>query len=400
MAQVNQASERASESERLRRGALQEAAFLRAKVATLETHSPNDLARIEKERINELERQLGELHGDHTSFQRDLQRATGDAAASRNLHAAAAQREAENLRRAEDAEEAHRVAMEELDEQQDRTRNAEAAVRDHSERFVSMSSLSQQREAERDSLQQQLEEAERLREQHFGVIQEAQEAMSAANTRGAELEERHTTMTERLRGLEEELTDTRAELDARNRDAQLAAQRLAEVEVAHSRSKAEADSLRGTTTSRLGELLDTHRTMMADDQRSSRGHEQQIRALEEEGNSLRKMLREAGQRLDAAEAGVSHHRQKTRDLEAQHQTLAGEMRAHRTKLANAQNELVRYKGLQTAKDSELRDRDIAVTEMETRVGLLRSLCELHFHLDTLIMLIIRSGGPRHRCERQ
>jgi multidrug resistance efflux pump len=107
----------------------------------------------------------------------------------------------------------------------------------------------------------------------------------------------------------------------------------------------------------------------------TRGHQEQLRALEEESKSLRKMLREAGQRLEDAEAGVSHHRQKHRDLEISHQSLRAEMRVHRTKLLGAQSELARYKQLHAAKDSELRERDVTVTEIETRCAVLRNLRE-------------------------
>jgi multidrug resistance efflux pump len=87
------------------------------------------------------------------------------------------------------------------------------------------------------------------------------------------------------------------------------------------------------------------------------------------------MLREAGQRLEDAEAGVSTHRQKHRDLEVSHQSLRAEMRVHRTKLLNAQGELAKYKELYATKDNELRERDMAVTEVEMRSTVLRNLRE-------------------------
>ena len=397
---MHQASERAMEAERLRRGALQEAAFLRAKVATLESNSPIELARIEKERINELERQLGNLHAEHAAANRDLQKATGDSANHRDLHTAAAQRESETLRRAEDAEDAHQQAIEDMEELQHRAQSAETSLREYSERFVSLSSFAQQREAERDQLQHQLEAAVKARDQHLGVIEETQQAMDAASLRTTEMEGLHDRATERSRMLEEELGTTKAELEVHARDSELARQRLEEVEAAYAKSRQEAESFRTVTASKLGQLLESHRELRSDETRSIRGHQDQLRALEDEGNSLRKMLKEAGQRLDAAEAGVSHHRQKARDLESQHQTLRAEMRGHRTKLSSAQTELARYRDVHSSKDAELRDRDLAVTESETKCSMLRNLCKPSISAFILTWLKRCSIRTWNRSQRQ
>lgn len=364
-------------AERLRKGALQEAAFFRAKMATLESNLPIDLGRIEKERINEVEQHLQALATDYAGLQRELEQAVGDATCHKQLHSVAVERERETLRRAEDAEDAHRKAAQELEELQLRSTSSEGALREHTERLITLSSVAQQREAERDHLQSQLDQAVAARKEHVGLIEQAQAAISAAGLRTSEMEALYRKSTARFTQLEDELAEARAELDARIRDAELATERLADVENAYAKSREEADSLRTVTTSRLGELLDSHKEMRADETRVVRGHHEQLRALEEEGKSLRKMLREAGQRVDAAEAGVSVHRQKARDIEAQHQSLRKDMRSYRTKLLAAQSEVAKHKDFHTAKDSELRDRDTAVTEAQTRCIMLRNLLADH-----------------------
>lgn len=256
-----------------------------------------------------------------------------------------------------------------------RVKMSETSTREHSERLVSLSSSAQQHEAERDRLQSQLDEAAGQRDDHLALIEQVQAAVVAAGARTTELEGHHEKATGRIAELEKELAETKLDLDTRSREAETVRERMVQVENAYAKSREEADSLRNVTTSRLGELLESHKNLRADDTRAVRGHQDQVRALEEEGNSLRRMLKEAGQRLDAAESGVSHHRQKARDLELQHQSLRGEMRAHRTKLLGSQQELSRYKDLHGAKDQELRERDLAVTEIETRCNMLRNLCK-------------------------
>ena len=371
------ASEKATESERLRRGAVQEAAFFRAKVATLESNSPIDLARIEKERINELEKQLQALTTEYAGVRRDLENSLAESSTSRQSHAAAIERETDTLRRAEDAEEAHRLVVQEAEDSQKRATSSENSLREHTERLITLSSVVQQREAERDHLQSQLNDALAAREEHVGLIEQAQAAISAAGQRTTELDGMYTKSTARITELEEELTEIRTELEAKTRESELASGRLADLENAYTKSREEADTLRTVTTSRLGELLDSHKELRADESRATRGHQEQIRALEEEGKSLRRMLREAGQRVDAAEAGVSHHRQKARHLETQHHSLRAEIRSHQTTLLKAQSEVAKYKGLHSTKEAELQNRDVVISEAETRCIMLRNLLADH-----------------------
>lgn len=371
---MRQASDKAMEAERLRRGALQEAAFYRAKVATMEANAPNDVNRMDKERISELERQLGSLAADHANSQRSMQRK--DSATESALTSPRLDKDNEAIERAEEAEEAHRLAVAELTELQTKHTAVETSLRELNERFITTSSQAQQREAERDHYRSQLDEAHTTREEHLGVIEQAQAAILKAGARTVEVEGLHQKATSRIRELETELAEAKADVETKSRDAQLANERLAEVEAASVKSREEADSLRSVTTGRLGDLLDSHRSLRSDEARTLRGHQEQVRALEEEGSSLRKMLREAGQRVDAAESGVSTHRDKARELELSLRTVKTEMRSHKGKLASAIAELAKYKELQGARDAELRDREMAATELETRVTVLRNLCTL------------------------
>jgi chromosome segregation ATPase len=374
--QVRNASDKAMDAEQLRRGALQEAAFYRAKVATLEGNAPTDLSRIEKDRITELERQLASLSAEHGNAKRELQRKGSSSESPSTVTSPRLDSNNEAIERAEEAEEAHRLAVQELVELQAKHTAVEMSLRELNERFITTSSAAQQREAERDQLRGHLEEAESTHDEHLAVIDQAQAAISSAGAKTAAVEALHQQATQRIQELESALTQARQEAEAKSREVESATARLAEVEGSHAKSREEAESLRTVTTGRLGELLESHRSRSTDKAQASRGHQEQVRALEEEGSSLRKMLREAGQRVDAAEAGVSTHRDKARELDMALRTVKAEMRGHRSKLNTAQAELAKYKELQSARDAELRDREMAVTEMETRVTVLRNLRKL------------------------
>lgn len=64
-----------------------------------------------------------------------------------------------------------------------------------------------------------------------------------------------------------------------------------------------------------------------------------------------------------------------RELELEGQGLRGQVRETRTRLIAAQMEVGKLKEAQGAKDTELKERDLAVTEIETRCNMLRNLCE-------------------------
>ncbi|WWC70663.1 uncharacterized protein I206_104614 [Kwoniella pini CBS 10737] len=377
IAQIRSASDRAMEAERLRRGALQEAAFYRAKIATLESNSPIDLARVEKERIVELEKQIGMISVAHAASQKELESVTESVNNVRSLHSASTERESETLKRAEEAEEAHREAVEEIEQLHEKLTEHEGNLREHTEKLITLSSTVQQREAEKDNLQSQLEEANRGRDDNIVLIQQTQAALTAAGVRTTEMENLYAKANTRVASLEEELAELRTEVEVKTRDVELSEEKFREVENAWTQSREEADSLRAVTTSRLGEILDSHKEMRADESRHTRGYQDQIKALEQETESLRKMLKEAGQRVDSAESGVSSHRTKNRELESKLQSVRGELRMSKTKLLNLQSENSKYKEIHSSKDKELKEKEFHLTDLETRSTVLRNLLADH-----------------------
>ncbi|KAL1412939.1 hypothetical protein Q8F55_000688 [Vanrija albida] len=369
--QMRVASDKIQDAERLQKSALQEAAYYRAKAAALETGSTVDLSRVEADRIADLERQLEASANEQTASHLELERAKTDLAHLREVNSTAEEREAETLQRAEQAEEAHAQLLEELEDLRQQSATQDKQSRDLTERFITATSNLQQRESERNQFRSQLDDITGKHDEHLQLIEAAQASLVAAGVRSAELEELHASSREQIVQLEKELAEARHELEAKTKEADDARQRAVEVEGLHTKSIEEVTSLRAVTAGRLGELLESSRSVNGDNERSIKGHQDQLRALEEEKSSLLKLLREAGQRVDATELAASTHQQKAREIETTHKALRGEMRQHRTKLLATQKEIAKYRDLYAAKDAELRERDQAVTELQTRVSLLR-----------------------------
>lgn len=371
--QMRQASDKLQEHERMQKSAMQEAAFYRAKLTALENGNGAEVHRLEVDRIAELEKQLETTGTDYEGTEREMERLKAELSRHQELSTTATANEEDTVKRADAAEEELARLREEHEGLRNQFSGHERTIRDHSERFITLSSTQQQREAERDQYKEQLDDALSKHSEYILLIEEARTSIAAAGARSTELEGLHNTARGQVATLEQQLLQARQELDAKSREAETATARLAEVETAHNTTRDEANGLRSMTNGRLGELLDMHRARGEDGTRSLKGHQDQLRALEEEKSSLLKLLRDAGERVDATEAAAVSHREKARSIESDHQALRADMRVHRTKLVHAQRDLSKYRDLFTAKDAELRDRDLAVTELQTRVGLLRKV---------------------------
>lgn len=372
--QMQSLAQKVAEAERVRQGAVQEAAFYRAKVHVLESSSsPEDLAQLERQRSAELERQLASISAEHTSLQRQITQLAETSALERQLRTAAEDREAEAVRRATTAESDHLRSTEELHTLHQKHSVAESSLRDHAERLVSLGSLTQRHETDRDVARTQHDEMRGERDLHLVALEQAQTALGHAGVRAEEAEALYQRDHERATALETEVSELRQEIEIRSREAEAATSRLADVEAAWGRSREEAESLRVLSASGLGELLTLHRGIKSDTDRSTRGHEEKSRALDQEASSLRKMLQEAGSRVDETQSVLAQFRSRQRQLEADQITSRKEFQAARAALAAAQAETGRFKEQLTAKEAEVRDRSAAAGELELRLSMLRNL---------------------------
>jgi chromosome segregation ATPase/N-acetylneuraminic acid mutarotase len=375
--QIKIANDKIQEADRLQKSALHEAAYYRAKAVALETGTGSDVKRLETERISELEQLLESQTVEYEKNKVDLERVQGDVTRHADMSKYATERELETLKRAEEAEEKHAVLLDRVTELEQEVSGHTKTTREQSETLITHGSTIQQGEAERDTYRTQLDEALATHTEHLTIIEQTQASLNASGARVIELESLHLVGQERITSLEAELLEARRALEDKTREAEQAQTRLAEAETLHTTTREEAASLRSLNTGSLAELLTRHRDNHEAGERSIKGHQEQLRALEEEKSSLLKLLREAGTRVDSTEAAASEHRQTARGLEASHQTLQAELRTMRTRLLNTQSEMTKYSALYATKDDELRERDHTVTQLQTRVSLLRKIMGDH-----------------------
>ncbi|KAG8919659.1 Negative regulator of mitotic exit [Tulasnella sp. 418] len=310
-AQERAASERFAEADRVRNNALKETAFYRAKLSAYEANSTTEVSRLERERISQLESQLQQLVSEHMAQMDELM----DLYTSETkLKEQAEDRANDAIKRAELAENAHEKVLREHSEKHTAL---EGSLRDPIDPLLSLSSATQQKDADIAALSRLVEELTLSRDQQQRALEQAQAALLAATARADEIDRQWSRGTERMFLLEAEVHELRSELEARTQETESANSRLRDVENVWAKSREEADALRALTTGGLGELLDSQKEMLADEDRATRGHAEKLRAMELEASSLRKMLKEAGVRVDAAQNELSEYKKRSLGPEAE-----------------------------------------------------------------------------------
>lgn len=356
----------------MKSNAVQEAAYYRAKLVALEAGSDIDVSRLEQERINELERQLHAVTNERNGQTRKLAELSESLALQITLLEQAESRATDASKRADTVEELHVRTLQEHNDLEDRHANLEASLREHADRLLTQTSLLEQREVEYTNVQAQLDELTQSRDQHVRALDQARTALQTVSSRAQEVDAQHQRAREKINQLEVEMVDLRGELEARTSEAESAKSRLADVENSWAKSREEADAFRALTTGSLGELLDSHRDLKADEDRLARGHADKIQVMETETASLRNMMKDVTQRMDEAQATLTQERRRTREAEVEQSLLRSQLVALRAQLSNAVHDTGRLRQDLAGKESLIREKAEEASDANVRLAMLRN----------------------------
>jgi chromosome segregation ATPase len=370
--QARRSSEQVAEANRVKLAAAQETAFYRAKLSALESANESELGRLERQRIVDLEREVSSLHNERWQQDRKLSEIADSLALQTTLCEQAEARAAEASRRADIADESSNRMRQEHADLQDRHATAEAQLRDHSDRLLSQSSTVAQHQAEVEGLRLRVEELTQSRDQHARAFEQTRGALQTTSSRAESLDTQYLRAREQIAALEADLADLRGELEARTTEVEVSRIRLTDVENSWAKSREEADAFRALTTGSLGELLDAHRDLRADEDRLTRGHTERLQAVEAESSSLRKMMKEATQRLDETQSLLSGERQRVGELEVEQSQLRAQILGLRTQLSSAHADAGRLRKELSEKDAELQSRTKDASNADLRLGMMRN----------------------------
>jgi len=217
-----------------------------------------------------------------------------------------------------------------------------------------------------------VEELTQSREQHIRALDQARVALQAASARSTEVDMYYQRAQDQIKALETDVAELRGDLETRTAEADTARARLTDVENSWAKSREEADAFRALTTTSLGELLDTHRDIKADEDRALRGHSEKIQAVEAEAQSLRLMLREVSQRADDSTTQLSEERKRNREHEAERSVLQAQLVVLRGQLSNALADAARLRQELSNMENHVRDKTKDVADANAKLSMLRN----------------------------
>lgn len=356
----------------MKSAAIQEAAYYRAKLAAYESSSPSEVSQIERQRISDLERHLAALLAEQTAHKKKVDELTDSLALQTTLLEQAEAQSSDASKRADTLEEKHEHVIREHTELRDRYVDVEAALRDHADRLLGHTSLLEQKEAETSQVKRQVEELTQLRDQHIRALDQARTALQAVSTRSEEVDVAHQRARDQIGQLEADIAELRGDLETRTSEVEQTRLRLTEVENAWAKSREEADAFRALTTGSLGELLDSHRDLKADEDRLTRGHVEKVEAMEAEATSLRQMMKEATQRMEEVQRDLSEERLRVRQTESEQTFLRSQIVGLRAQLSNSALEQGRLRKDFAEKDNELRGALKETSDANVRLAMLRN----------------------------
>ncbi|KIL71754.1 hypothetical protein M378DRAFT_64627 [Amanita muscaria Koide BX008] len=370
--QAKQASDRIVDAERIKSSAAQETAYYRAKLAALEVSNVSEAQKLDRERIAELERHISSLVGERRTQDRKIVDLNDALSLKTRLHENAEMRANDAVKRAEGSEDSYNRTLQRLNDVQEQHNKLDARSRSQAQDLLSQTSLLEQREADAMHIGGQLNELMTGREQHVRALDQTRQALEAASLRAEEVDNKYQRALEDIRRLEADVAELRGEVAARTAEVEAGQTRLLDVENAWAQSRQEADALRAVTTGSLGQLLDSHQELKADEDRLVRGHSEKLQALEAEARSLRTMLREAAQRLDDTQSQLSEEQHRLREQELEQSNLRSQLVGLRSQLSGALADAVTLHKDLSDKESALAVKSKEATETSMKLVVMRN----------------------------
>jgi len=370
--QAKQASEKMSDAERAKASAMQEAAYYRAKLTALEAKNESEIQRLERARLAELENHLSVLMNERWAQDRKLGELSDSVALQTTFREHAERGCLEATKRGDKLKEDHSKTVELYNDLVDKHEAMEVKYRDAQDKLVSQSSLLEQKEADELTLRAQVEELVQSKEQHLRALDQARVALQAASARATEADMYYERAQERIKRLDGDAAELRGELETRNAEVEAARNSLTEVENSWTKSREEADAFRALTTTSLGELLDSHRDLKADEDRLGRGHAEKVHAVEAEAQSLRLLWREVSQRADEASAKLVEERKRVQEKTGEVSAFQAQLVGLRGQLAGAVGECVRLKGEMGTIELTVVEKSKEASDAQAKLGMLRN----------------------------
>lgn len=371
--QAKAAEEQLAQASKGKTAAVQEAAFYRAKIAALESHSTNDLLKMERSRISELERKLYETANAKAALERQLEEVETELNHHRDTAQAAAEREQAANHRAEAAESSYSRSLTEYADLQRRAHVGESSTHENASKLAALQSQVERLTAQNAQYAERLQDAEDAVEKHVSALNELHVSLTTATSHSSEMESLWQKSRQELMEQQDKVSQLEAELQRTSTQLETSQAQALDLEKALHATQEEAVSLRSLSTGHLQSLLNMSRESSARSVGKNTESPEAVQALQKELQTHRSLAEEAHARSTSAQTELREAKAAHATLEKQVALLRSELAALRSRHASAVEASSRAQALVSQRDLDLREKARALETVEVKNGLLRSL---------------------------
>ncbi|KAF9398825.1 Negative regulator of mitotic exit [Mortierella sp. AD011] len=369
--QAQTASSKIREAERIRTGALQEAAYLKAKLSSLTNaqQDPDALARVETERAVDLEKRLTGALSELESLESKLTKAQEALEQEKISRLSAEERSQGSSLLADQAQSAHTRALAELATLHARATKAETESREYAAQLAEAQAGSTGHQSQSSNLLQKIKSLKQQVEEHEKALEKVQMAYSAANDRAIRAEAQFDEASQKNEKLESERYELSSEASRYKDEAGRLHSKVDELESRLQVSKDEVTTLRKLVEDGLGAFS----PRMKAEKGPERKHDSiailntvsKVSELEHELGSLKKLhslSKESASRsaTELAEARIQVSRLEQSSMQARAETISLQKMLSQEREGSSQlkSELSRIQLELDAKVKELEDHEV------------------------------------------
>ncbi|KAF9957461.1 Negative regulator of mitotic exit, partial [Mortierella alpina] len=398
--QAQAASFKIKEAERVRTGALQEAAYLKAKLSSMSNaqQDPGALARVEMERAADLEKRLRLALGELEQIESRYGKAQEGFQQERMARLAAEERSTGSSVLAEQAQAAHTRALAELASLHSRAAKAEAESREYATQLAESQAGFSGHQSQSSGLLQKIKDLKQQVEEHQTALERTQMAYSAANERAIRAETLSDESSGKLERSESLRSELSSELMRSKGETERLQSKVEELEGRWQISKDEVTTLRKLVEDGLGAFNPRGKSQ----QSAERKHDSiailstvsKVSELEHELSSLKALHKNSQtsaskSAAELAEAMIELSRLEQSSMKARAETISlqRQLAEERDGSAELRNELSKT-------EQELENKINELENNEVQLGLLKDVMREKGIIaeDVMLQAVVRGSG--------
>ncbi|KAF9581901.1 Negative regulator of mitotic exit [Lunasporangiospora selenospora] len=374
--QAQTASNKLREAERVRTAALQEAAYLKAKVSALQSGEVSALVKTETTRALDLEKrltlalaQVDKLQSQCSQYEIDLER-------ERSARESGMEREKQISLRADEVQTSHTRSLAEQASLHERATVAEASLRELEAKNAATEAGFSSYEQQSKTLLSQISALKVTIEHQKKSLEKTKKAYTYSIERAEDFERRWTQARQENDNKQLEFASVRAELDRHQREAEHWKTKAQEAELLWQESKNQNEAMRvmlenemnePSSTNSAGSVSRKHDSIMAITSAS------RVAELEHELGSLRHLLRESQLAASQANKSLGESMVRLSQLEQSSMTARAEATTAQRQLKDYEDRVADLESELTRKEESLDEKAKEQENNEVQLGLLRGV---------------------------